>query len=46
MWVVEVLKEFGKFVVVIMCIGSEGDMRDVFFGECVAKLVRVGDWYL
>lgn len=45
MWAVEVLKESGKPVAATMCIGPEGDMRDVPPGECAAKLVRAGDWH-
>lgn len=41
-WVVEVMKFIGKLIVVILCIGFDGDSCDVFLGECVVRFVRVG----
>lgn len=45
-WLVEVMKSTGKPAAITMCIGPQGDLRNVSPGECAVRLVRAGIEYV
>ena len=41
-WAVEVIKSTGKPTAIAMCIGPQGDRKNVPPGECAVRLARAG----
>jgi len=41
-WAAEVLKSTGKPTAITLCIGPQGDKKNVSAGECAVRLARAG----